>query len=108
MGVKVKYFDVEEPDFSSAFDELGSVMVNEMKALIPVRTGLTKDSLTHEVTKRGFRIFANSKRYKLLHLIERGTKHSAAHPFMKPVVRLHSKEVEEAIYEVINKAVKLK
>jgi HK97 gp10 family phage protein len=79
-------------------------IVEEAKRLVPVRSGKLRDSITAEVERKRN---GDSERLVLIgfkrptsaiaHLVEFGTVHSAARPFMRPAL---DAKAEEALNEM--------
>lgn len=66
-------------------------IAQRMRALVPVRTGDLKKSITTRAVRAGGSILARVIGFKApgrfySHLVEFGTKHSAAKPFIRPAM----------------------
>lgn len=81
----------------------GRVLVKGMKSRVPVRTGKLRDSITvttaAKVTKNRSNASVGFKKpvSRIAHLIEFGTKHSKAEPFIRPTIDQDGQEAITAI-----------
>jgi HK97 gp10 family phage protein len=96
------------------------VIVKEAKRLVPVRSGHLRDSIKIVTLKKnqkasdvvGVLIGFEKPSSRIAHLIEFGTSHSAAQPFMRPAMDSQHSEILDAIGKalasgVIKKATKI-
>lgn len=103
----------------------GTIILKAAKSRVVRETGLLRKSLgkkvkvytrgvgvavvgprlgfKQEVTRRGVKVWSNPVRYA--HLVELGTSHSAAKPFLKPALEATRKEVEAAMVKAINEVI---
>ena len=104
--LQVKLFKVSDPDYG--FDKVGQEALERMRALIPKRTGTTAANLDCEVYSDGYKVYGKKPSYRVLHLLENGTKFAAPHPFMRPVAALMRDKNRKAIEQALQKAVEIK
>jgi HK97 gp10 family phage protein len=85
-------------------------LVDEMKRLVPVDTGALRRSLAAAAnrrnkrqSRRGVRIGARRPESRIAHLVEFGTSHSAAKPFMRPALDSQGNVVIMALREELAK-----
>lgn len=87
-------------------------IVDEAKRLVPVRTGALQKSIKAQVERRRK---ADDERVALIgferptsaiaHLVEFGTVHSAAHPFMRPAMDAKAGEALEEMGRVLGEGI---
>lgn len=104
--LEVKLFKVSDPDYG--FDKVGQEALDRMKALIPKKTGITAANLSVEIYEDGYKVFGEKPWYRVLHLLENGTKFAEPHPFMRPVASLMRDKNRKAIEQALQKAVEIK
>jgi len=78
-----------------------TVLVNEARRIVPVRTGYLKNSLTCEVTADGrtgfygsFRPWAGEKSVEYAIYQELGTRKMAPHPYLRPPLETKREEIK--------------
>ncbi len=110
-----------------ALAEVGAQIIDTAKSLVPVLSGDLRDNLhvggfTHLTP--GYRPIGPYNAYKRLphpagkpravilgsklpyaHLVESGGKHNAAHPFLRPAIDQHRKDIAKAVDLAIDKAI---
>lgn len=101
----------------------GNAMAATMRALVPVDSGDTRDSIAVTppgqmtpgysqpggemvVPENAVAITVGDHEVRTAHLVEYGTVHTPAQPFFWPSVRLHRKKATAAIKRAIGKAVR--
>lgn len=106
-----------------ALQKQGKAMAGTMRQFVPVDTGATRDSITVTpggkqtpaysqpggsmvVPENAVAITVGDHEVRTAHLVEYGTLHAPAQPFVWPAVRLHNKKAKAAIKRAIGKAVR--
>lgn len=89
----------------------GRVLVKGMKQRVPVRTGALRDSITvssaSKVTKNKSLAAVGFKKpvSRIAHLVEFGTEHSKAEPFIRPTIEQDGTTAIKAIGENMGKGI---
>lgn len=77
-----KFFAQNKEKVASGLEEIGKVLVEDIKVATPVRTGHLRDSNSYSVDKEGGKLYLiNSAEYAAF--VELGTVYQVAQPFIR-------------------------
>lgn len=83
---------------SSVAARIGADMIAAgAKDRVPVSTGRLRDAIHVEKTDLGYSVVAGDTEAFYGHLVEFGTTHSGAHPFLIPAAEAAENELEAAV-----------
>lgn len=85
-----------------ALREAVDAVVDEAKGRVPVDSGKLRDAIHVEETEDGYSIVAGDNEAFYGHLVEFGTTHSAAHPFLLPAFEAERESILDAVSDALD------
>lgn len=87
----------ELAEVKDSLDEPIERVAQGARERVPVETGTLRDAIHTEETKDGYGVIAGDTDAFYGHMVEFGTTHSAAHPFLLPAFEAERDSIESAI-----------
>lgn len=82
-----------KPAVEEAIRDGAEIVVGRAKLRAPVETGALKAAIHSELTHNGYEVVAGNHDVFYGHLVEHGTHHSAAQPFLVPALEESRKDI---------------